>query len=122
MKNLSTAAMVTFAAITINILLCAGLTQAQITNPKDPNWPAPVWPEIFEPNQPLMNLNIQMLDPNDWDIIRLNGLLWDGMDYYEPDDPNIYLYELPAWFWAWQCVKNQIYRLEMQMTVISRLP
>jgi hypothetical protein len=92
--------MVTIAAITISILLCAGLAQAQIINPKDPNWPAPVWPEIFEPNQPLMNLNIQMLDPNDWDIIRLNGLLWDGMDYYEPDDPNIYLYELPAWFWA----------------------
>ncbi len=84
------------------VMLATGTTKAQIANPKDPNWPVPVWPEIFEPNQPLMNLNIEMLDPDDWDIIRLNGLLWDDIneEYYEPDDPNIYLYELPAWFWT----------------------
>ncbi len=86
----------------VTVMLCTGLAQAQITNPKNPSWPGPVWPEIFEPNQRLMNLNIEMLDPNDWDVIRLSGLLWDDIDeeYYEPDNPDIYLIEVPAWFWA----------------------
>ncbi|MHC4122071.1 MAG: CotH kinase family protein [Planctomycetota bacterium] len=90
------------AIATVVLLLSGGLAQGEITNHKDPNWPAPVWPEIFEPNQTLMNLNIEMLDPNDWDIIRLNGMLWDDVneEYYENTDPNVYLYELPAWFWA----------------------
>jgi len=81
-------------AAIVAMVLCTGSARAvEIT------WPEPGWPGIFEPNQ-LLTLNLEM-DPNDWNDICLNGMLWDDVNqvYYTPDDPNIYELEFPAWFW-----------------------
>ena len=42
------------------------------------------WPEIFDSNQ-LMTLNLELLNPGDWDVIRYD-MTFD--------------IEVPAWFWA----------------------
>ncbi|MHC4758235.1 MAG: CotH kinase family protein [Planctomycetota bacterium] len=88
--------------VSVIFFLSSNQTFAWFSDPCEPDWPEPHWPEIFEPNQSLMNLNIEFLDVNDWNDVRLNGLLWDDgeQDYIEPADPDIYTYERPAWFWV----------------------
>jgi hypothetical protein len=98
----STHPLIALLTIIIIFSLSSSQTFAWFSDPCEPDWPEPHWPQIFEPNQPLMHLNIEFLDASDWNDVRLNGLLWHEIleQYYEPDDPNIYLYERPAWFWA----------------------
>jgi len=75
--------MLAIVAIALNAVLCRGSAQAQIPN----------WPEIFEPNQ-LLTLNIQTVNPSDWDIIRYD-MTFD--------------IEVPALFWADGEETNKLY-------------
>ena len=75
--------MVVIFAIALNTVLCTGSAQAQI----------PDWPGIFEPNQ-LLTLNIQTVNPDDWDVIRYD-MTFD--------------IEVPALFWADGEEANKLY-------------
>jgi hypothetical protein len=93
MKLLSTKLVVAIVAIAINAVLFVGPAQAV-----EISWPAPNWPEIFEPNWPMfggppnepMTLYIEM-DPGDWhDVINNTP---------EPGGCIAVEIERPAWFW-----------------------
>jgi hypothetical protein len=64
-------------------MCCTGSAQAQI----------PDWPGIFDPNQ-LLTLNIQTVNPSDWDVIRYD-MTFD--------------IEVPALFWADGEEANKLY-------------
>jgi len=74
MKHLLTIAIVAIVTVALNTILCTSWTQAQI----------PDWPGIFEPTH-LLTLNIQMVNPADWNVIRYD-MTFD--------------IEVPALFWA----------------------
>jgi len=74
MKRLLTIAMVVTITVLLNTIWCTSSAQAQI----------PDWPGIFEPNR-LLTLNIQTVNPDDWDVIRYD-MTFD--------------IEVPAFFWA----------------------
>jgi len=83
MKRLLTIAIVVIVMVLLNAIWCTSSAQAQI----------PDWPGIFEPNQ-LLTLNIQTVNPDDWDVIRYD-MTFD--------------IEVPALFWADGEEANKLY-------------
>ncbi|MHC4285324.1 MAG: CotH kinase family protein [Planctomycetota bacterium] len=83
MKRFLTTAMVVIVTVLLITICCTGSAQAQI----------PDWPGIFEPNQ-LLTLNIQTVNPSDWDVIRYD-MTFD--------------IEVPALFWADGEEANKLY-------------
>lgn len=83
MKRLLSITMVVIVTVSLNAILCTSSAQAQI----------PDWPGIFEPNQ-LLTLNIQTVNPSDWDVIRYD-MTFD--------------IEVPALFWADGEEANKLY-------------
>ncbi|MBW8041521.1 MAG: hypothetical protein FVQ85_16205 [Planctomycetes bacterium] len=83
MKHSLTIAILVIVTVVLSTMCCTGSAQAQI----------PDWPGIFEPTQ-LLTLNIQTVNPSDWDVIRYDMTF------------NI---EVPALFWADGEEDNKLY-------------